>query len=125
MEKRKILLIDDDVQFTDLLKNYLNKTGKYEVRVQNNGSRGLDSAKAFKPDLIVLDFVMPDMDGSEVAELILDDEDVKNIPLVFLTSIVADEEVKPTSGLIGGIRFIAKLQPMRKLIASIEENIPR
>ena len=41
------------------------------------------------------------------------------------TSIVADEEVKPTSGLIGGIRFIAKLQPMRKLIASIEENIPR
>ncbi len=125
MEKRKILLIDDDVQFTDLLKIYLNKTGKYEVRVQNNGSRGLDSAKAFKPDLICLDFVMPDMDGSEVAELILDDEDVKNIPLVFLTSIVADEEVKPTSGLIGDIRFIAKLQPMRKLIASIEEYVPK
>ncbi len=93
--------------------------------MQNNGSRGRDSARAFKPDLIVLDFVMPDMDGSEVAELILDDEDIKNIPLVFLASIVADEEVKPTSGLIGGIRFIAKLQPMRKLIASIEENIPR
>ncbi len=125
MEKRKILLIDDDVQFTELLKENLNKTGKYEVRVQNNGSQGLDSAKAFKPDLIVLDFVMPDMDGSEVAEIILGDEDVKNIPIVFLTSIVADEEVKPSNGLIGGIRFIAKLQPMRKLIASIEENVPK
>ncbi len=68
---------------------------------------------------------MSDMDGSEVAELILGDEDVKNIPIVFLTSIVADEEVEPTSGLIGGVRLIAKLQPMRKLIASIEENIPR
>ncbi len=68
---------------------------------------------------------MSDMDGSKIAELILGDEDVKNIPIVFLTSIVADEEVEPTSGLIGGVRFIAKLQPMRKLIASIEENIPR
>ena len=49
MEKRKILLIDDDVDLTDLLKLTLKKTGKYEVRVQNSGSRGLDSAKLFKP----------------------------------------------------------------------------
>ncbi|MEE9549199.1 MAG: response regulator, partial [Candidatus Binatia bacterium] len=86
MEKRKILLIDDDVDLTELLKATLEKTGKYEVRVQNSGSRGLDSAKLFKPDLIVLDFSMPDMDGSEVAQMMMDDEEVKKIPLVFLTS---------------------------------------
>ena len=95
---------------------------KFECKITDHGAL---IGKAFKPDLIVLDFVMSDMDGSEVAELILGDEDVKNIPIVFLTSIVADEEVEPTSGLIGGVRFIAKLQPMRKLIASIEENIPK
>lgn len=124
MEKRKILLVDDDVNLTELLKITLEKTGKYEVRVQNSGSRGLESAKLFKPDLIVLDFSMPDMDGSEVAQMILDDEDVKRIPLVFLTSIVTDEDVQSGRGLIGGIRFIAKLQSLKKLIASIEENIP-
>jgi len=68
---------------------------------------------------------MPDMDGSEVAQMMMDDEEVKKIPLVFSTSIVTDEHVKPGRGLIGGIRFIAKLQPLRKLIASIEENIPK
>ncbi len=124
MEKRKILLVDDDVDLTELLKATLEKTGKYEVRVQNSGSRGLDSAKLFKPDLIVLDFSMPDMDGSEVAQMMMDDEEVKKIPIVFLTSIVTDEDVKSGRGLIGGIRFIAKLQSLRKLIASIEENIP-
>ena len=124
MEKRKILLVDDDVNLTELLKITLEKTGKYEVRVQNSGSRGLESAKLFKPDLIVLDFSMPDMDGSEVAQMILDDEEVKRTPLVFLTSIVTDEDVQSGRGLIGGIRFIAKLQSLKKLIASIEENIP-
>ena len=77
------------------------------------------------PDLIVLDFSMPDVDGSEVAQMMMDDEEVKKIPLVFLTSIVTDEDVKPGRGLIGGIRFIAKLQSLRTLIASIEENIPK
>jgi CheY-like chemotaxis protein len=67
---------------------------------------------------------MPDMDGSEVAQMMMDDEEVKKIPIVFLTSIVTDEDVKSGRGLIGGIRFIAKLQSLRKLIASIEENIP-
>ncbi len=108
MEKRKILLIDDDVDLTELLKATLKKTGKYEVRLQNSGSRGLDSANLFKPDLFVLNFSMPDMDGAEVAQMMMGDEDVK-----------------PGRGLIGGIRFIAKLQPLRKLIASIEENIPK
>ena len=124
MEKRKILLVDDDVDFTKLLKATLEKTDKYEVRVQNSGSRGLDSAKLFKLDLIVLDVSMPDIDGSEVAQMMMDDEEVKKIPIVFLTSIVTDEDVKSSRGLIGGIRFIAKLQSLRKLIASIEENIP-
>ena len=103
-----MLLIDDDVDLTELLKATLEKTGNYEVRVQNSGSRGLDSAKLFKPDLIVLEFSMPEMDGSEVAQMMMDDEDVKL-----------------GRGLIGGIHFIAKLQPLRKLIASIEENMPK
>jgi len=51
---------------------------------------------------------MPEMDGSEVAQMMMDDEDVKL-----------------GRGLIGGIHFIAKLQPLRKLIASIEENMPK
>jgi len=97
-EKRKILLVDDEVDLTELLKATLEKTDKYEVRVQNRGSRGLDSAKLFKPDLIVLDISMPDMDGAEVAQMMMGDEEVKKIPIEFLTSIVTDEDVK--SGVV-------------------------
>lgn len=120
MDKR-ILIIDDDVDFTDLLKGKLEKTGKYNVQVENHGLRGSHAAKAFRPDLILLDVMMPDMDGSDVAEQIRADEHMKNIPIVFLTSIVREDEVKSHGGTIGGQNFISKTLAMQKLIDSIEQ----
>ena len=119
----KILIIDDDVDFTRLVKSKLEKTGRYEVQVENNSFHGIDEAKAFKPDLILLDFMMPGVDGSEVAERMKEDKDLNKTPIVFLTSMVSDEEVESRAGLIGGNRFIAKAQPMQKIIDSIEQNI--
>lgn len=117
----KILIVDDDVDFTELLKAGLEGTGKYKVQAENQGSRGLSVAKAFKPDLILLDVMMPDMDGSDVAEQIRADGNMKNIPIVFLTSIVTEDEVKFHAGTIGGQNFIAKTLAIQKLINSIEQ----
>ena len=123
MNKKKILVVDDEEKFTKYLKLNLELTGKYEVRVENKGSHGLEAAKAFKPDLILLDVMMPDMDGSEVASLLREEEICKNIPVVFLTAIVTEQEIEEKGSDIGGHPFIAKPINLKNLISSIEQNI--
>lgn len=123
MERKKILIIDDEENFLKLVKLNLEKTGEYEVRVENKGAQGLAAAQAFKPGLILLDIVMPDMDGGEVCFQIENDENTKNIPIVFLTVIVTKKETGSKGSIIGGHPFIAKTVSRDELIACIEENI--
>lgn len=123
MEKKKILIIDDEEDFTKIVKLNLEETGKYEVRTENRGSNGFPAAKEFKPDLILLDILMPDMGGGEVAYRLKEDKSVKNIPIVFLTAVVTKEETTSHGGIIGGHPFIAKPVNAEKLIDCIEENI--
>ena len=123
MEKKKILIIDDEKDLTDIMKFSLEGTGKYEVRTENGGSRGLVAARAFKPDLILLDILMPDMDGSDVASQISEDESLEDIPIVFLTGVITQKEVDSYGEVIGGYPFIAKPVSVESLIDSIEKNI--
>ncbi len=123
MEKKKILLVDDNVDFTALIKAKLESTGRYEVRVENQGSSGHRAAKDFGPDLILMDVDMPDMEGSEVAAQIMKDPEL-NVPIVFLTSIVNEKEVEATKGLIGGRRFISKGSSPQSIVESVERLLP-
>ncbi|RKY40816.1 MAG: response regulator [Candidatus Makaraimicrobium thalassicum] len=123
MEKKKILIIDDEEGFTDLVKTTLEESGRYEVRAENQGERGHDSARMFHPDLILLDLVMPRMEGSAVAEQIKTDEGLKDIPIVFLTAAVTIEETQAQHGLIGGHPFLAKPVKLKELVACIEEAL--
>ncbi|NIO11966.1 MAG: response regulator [Deltaproteobacteria bacterium] len=124
MEKKKILIIDDEVGFTNLVRLNLEDTGNYEVREENEGARGLQVAKSFRPDLIFLDIVMPDMQGTDVARLIKEDAALKNVPIVFLTAIVSAEETDSHGGMIGGNPFLAKPVSSEKLIETIEKIVP-
>ena len=123
MSKKKILIIDDEEKFTKYVKLNLESTGDYEVVVASNGLSGIEAAKAFKPDLILLDVMMPDMDGSEVSEKLKDHQDCKDIPVVFLTAIVTKKEVDKKGSRIGGHPFIAKPVTLENLISDIEKNI--
>jgi len=123
MEKKKILLIDDEQDFTQLVKMNLEATGKYEVKIENRGALGFAAAKQFKPDLILLDILMPDMEGSEVASKLNEDKDTKNIPIVILTAIIKEDEVKESGGFIAGYHFLAKPVSTDKLINMIEQAI--
>lgn len=123
MEKKKILIIDDEKDFTELVKMNLEATGKYEVKVENKGALGFDRTKEFKPDLILLDILMPDMEGSEVASQLSEDKDTESIPIVFLTAIVRENEIKNSGGIIAGRHFVAKPVSSDKLIAIIERTI--
>ena len=121
-EKKRILLVDDEAMITRTLKLYLEGTGKYEVRAENKGRDAVATAREFKPNLILLDIVMPDIDGAEVAEQLQDDSSLKEIPIVFLTALVRPGEVAASGSEIGGFPFIAKPLDPEKIIECIESH---
>lgn len=123
MQKKKILVVDDEVMMTRMLKRNLEATGNYDVREVNFGAQALEACRRFMPDLIVLDVMMPDMDGGDVAAQLSQDSELENIKIVFLTAIVTQEEVPPTGADISGHVFLAKPIKTSDLIACIEGQL--
>jgi CheY-like chemotaxis protein len=123
MVKKKILIVDDEESFGKLVKMNLEDTGEYEVRAETKGARAIPAAREFKPDFILLDIVMPDMDGGEVAQLLKEDKELKGIPIGFLTALVRDYEVAPKGETIAGHPFIAKPVTVGQLISFIKNNM--
>ena len=122
MTKKKILVVDDETSITRTVKVNLEKFGKYVVRTENKGADALPAARQFKPDIIFLDVMMPDMDGGEVDALLQADPTLKNIPVVFLTAIVTKEETGKDTAVKGGEKFMAKPVNLEALVKCIEEN---
>jgi CheY-like chemotaxis protein len=87
-ERRRILIVDNDPDATHLVKVLLEKTGHYLVLEENDATKAHQDARNFRPDLILLDVVMPDTDGGEVAARIEADPELHNTPIVFLTALV-------------------------------------
>ena len=123
MSKKKILVVDDEASLTRMLRRNLEATGKYEVKEENSGAQAYASAKQFQPDMILLDVMMPDMDGGAVAAQIQDDEHLKHVPIVFLTAIIQKGETEDTGGNIGGRTFLAKPVKLDDLITCIENKL--
>ena len=123
MTKKKILLIDDETSITSLLRLNLEASGRFIVRAENQGAKGVETALAFRPDLILLDIMMPDMDGGDVAASIQSDPTMKATPIVFLTAAVRKEEVNRSDGVIGGFPYIAKPLSVRGVIAEIDRHL--
>src|SRR5438270_8713330 len=93
-EKPRILIIDNNRDFTDSAKIGLKRTGRYSVWEENEPARAHQTAQRVKPDLILLDIVMPEADGGEVAARIESDPTLHGIPVVFLTALVTKAEAK-------------------------------
>lgn len=119
--KKRILLVDDEVAFTRMLKLNLERTGNYDVRVENLPDDVVQAVKEFKPDLILLDVIMPHMYGGDVLEKLKSDPDLKNIPVVFLTASVKKQRVIEHEGVISGYPFIAKPATLDEIISTIEK----
>ncbi len=123
MKKKKILVVDDQKDFVDQMKLILEQTGQYTVRIETKGKKALSTTKKFKPDFIFLDISMPDMEGPEVMSMIKSDESVKDIPIVYLTALITQEEANSRGGEIGGFSYLAKPVGKKQLIECIEEHI--
>jgi CheY-like chemotaxis protein len=120
-----ILAVDDEESFTFFIKLNLQKETSYNFKVTtaNSGAEGLKLARAVRPDLILLDIMMPGMSGTEVAEELLMDARTKNIPIIFLTAVVQKDEVQDQAGMMGGREFIAKPVGKEELISRIESTL--
>jgi CheY-like chemotaxis protein len=93
---QKVLVIDDDIISQNLLRSTLSRAG-YSVIAASNGPEGIDRAAEERPDLIILDVMMPGMDGGEVAECLKNDPKTKDIPIIFLSSLITEKGIKINS----------------------------
>jgi CheY-like chemotaxis protein len=125
MQKKRILVIDDEASVTRSIKLNLENVGDYEVRTENQAVQALKAAREFKPDLILLDVMMPEMDGGAVAARLREVPAFKDIPIIFLTAIVSKEETKGHEAVIGGMSFLAKPMDLSELIQSVEKHLKR
>lgn len=91
--KIKALLIDDEAGFTQLLKMNLEKSGRFEVAIQNDSTQALATAREFQPDIILLDVVMPGMDGGDVQAQFQSDPVLSKTPIIMLTALVDSAEL--------------------------------
>lgn len=121
-EKRRVLIIDDDSECTRLVKLLLERAGSYLVLEENDAIKAHQSARDFKPNVILLDIVMPKTDGGEVAAQIEADPELQGTPIIFLTALVTEPETK-TGLRIQGHRSLAKPINIPELINAMEENL--
>jgi CheY-like chemotaxis protein len=117
--KTRILIIDDDQSFCDVYKSLLEGTDKYSVTTAGDGREGLLLAKNQNPDVILLDILMPRLDGGDVACLLSCNEATKETPYIFVTSLV-----KPNENSINNKHhYLGKPIDLEDLTSTIEEVI--
>ena len=117
----KVLVVDDEPSITDLVSMAL-RWEQFDVRVAGNGREALEAVESFSPDLAVLDIIMPDIDGFEVAQR-LRNQGVK-LPILFLTARDATED-KVRGLSLGGDDYMTKPFSIEELVARIRSILRR
>ena len=119
---KKILVVDDQPTIVKMLESRLKAEG-YELLTAHSGEEGLEQCKLSKPDAVILDIMMPDMDGSTVAAQIKEDPNLSKIPIIFLTAVVKPAEI-PKDRRIGGHYFLSKTFKMKELLRILKKILP-
>lgn len=120
----RVLLVDDNSEFTHRASEFLQNAHRYVVCEENDPRRALETARSFHPDLILLDLIMPQADGTEVAAQITSDWILHSVPIVFVTALITREEARD-GRRIEGHRVVPKPGHGSELIKVVEENLPK
>ena len=119
--KKTVMLIDDEEDFCFFLKQNLEATGEFDVVTSSNGTEGACQVKSIHPDVVLLDVMMPGISGADVAAQLKEDTRTRNIPLVFLTAIVAEQETQAKHNQIGGWMYVSKPVKVAELVGLIKQ----
>lgn len=117
-----ILLIDDEEDFCYLTKMNLEAEGEFKVTISSNSDEAIELVRKLKPDLILMDILMPGISGPEIAKMLRDDLLTATIPIVFLTAIVTKEDTQ-SGNVISGWPFVPKPVKIKELVKVINENL--
>lgn len=106
IQTAKVLVVDDEPEITDIVETFLAEAG-YTVTVENHSRQAISRAKEFKPDVVILDIMMPDIDGYAICQEIKQDPALASVPIIFLTGKDRNDDMG-RSFKAGGDMFIKK-----------------
>ena len=122
-DQSRILIVDNSSKFTRSARLLLEQTGNYVACAVNDPRRALETARSFKPDLVLVDLIMPQEDGIEVAAQFEADWVLHDVPIVFMTALITREEASD-GRRVKGHRLVAKPRSSFDLLRIVEENLP-
>jgi len=122
-ERKRILIVDDDEALNRTLKLSLEDTDKFVVYSELKGANALTAVKEFNPDLIILDMMMPDMDGAEVESVLSKAEISKNIPIIFLTATAREDDPLGKGFIKKGHYIIAKPLTAEEIVTCVQNYL--
>lgn len=121
--KKTIMVVEDDRFYGNICKVKLSKEG-YTVVVMNNGAWALKAIAEKKPDLLLLDLVMPEMDGFETLKALKGNPETATIPVIVLTNLGQPEDVKKAMNL-GAVDYMVKtVIPIQKMVEKVRSHLP-
>lgn len=121
--KKKILIVEDESGFVNPISALLSSLG-YEVLIAVNGKEGLEKARLNKVDLIILDVMMPKMDGYKVCRMLKFDQKYKNVPILLFTA-KSEEEDRNLGEHCGADGYISKSEGPEALVAKVKKFIEK
>ncbi|HEX4131225.1 MAG TPA: response regulator [Pirellulales bacterium] len=113
--KRKVLVVDDDKDLVELITDVLEKDGRFEVRVANNGFDAGMMVKEYHPDLIVLDIMLPDINGKEVCQRVRSDSTMEEVKIICISGMVEEDKIADLKA-VGANEFLHKPFEVEQLI---------
>lgn len=92
--KRRALVVDDDEELVELIRDVIESDNRFEVRTANNGFEAGMTVKEYRPDIIVLDVMLPDINGKEVCELVRSDSTLDDVQIICISGMVEADKIK-------------------------------
>ena len=119
---KKILIVEDELSMQRALKNKLEQEG-YKVATANDGQQALDAIRASSPDLVLLDLIMPKLDGISVLREMKKDDALRNVPVVILTNLSTGDKVAEAMQL-GTFDFLVKANySLEDVLRKVKERV--
>jgi len=113
--KRKVLLVDDDAELVELISDVLERDGRFEVRTVNNGFDAGMMVKEYSPDLIVLDVMLPDINGKEVCQRVRNEKSMDEVKIICISGMVEEDKIADLKAA-GANDFLHKPFEVEKLV---------
>jgi excisionase family DNA binding protein len=120
--KRKILVVDDDAELVELISDVLDKDGRFEVRTVNNGFDAGMMVKEYHPDLIVLDIMLPDINGKEVCQRVRSDPSMDDVKIICISGMVEQDKIEDLKAA-GANDFMQKPFEVDQLVDRICQHL--